>query len=145
MKIKKFDYSAVKEDIFYKIIYPIYAKEFLYGDNYENFAFIVSANFILNSEQWGYILEHWEQKENILKEEIVEEVKEETLLDKAKRLYPVGTKFKSAYSGEVFTIKNHIQEPSNPTSILFGTNETNDGGRYYACVYYNDKFAEIIK
>ena len=66
MKIKKFDYSAVKEDIFYKIIYPIYAKEFLYGDNYENFAFTVSANFILNSEQWEYILEHWEQKESIL-------------------------------------------------------------------------------
>ncbi len=67
MTIKKFDYSKSKEDIFYKIIYPIYAKEFLYGNNYENFAFTVSANFILNPEQWEYILEHWEQKESILK------------------------------------------------------------------------------
>ena len=67
MTIKKFDYSKSKEDIFYKILYPIYAKEFLYGSNYEDFAFTISANFILNSEQWEYILEHWEQKENILK------------------------------------------------------------------------------
>ena len=64
--IKKFDYSKSREDIFYKILYPIYAKEFLYGSNYENFAFMVSANFILNPQQWEYILEHWEQKESIL-------------------------------------------------------------------------------
>lgn len=66
MTIKKFDYSKSKEDIFYKVIYPIYAREFLLGNDYEVFAFIVSANFILNSEQWEYILEHWEQKEQIL-------------------------------------------------------------------------------
>ena len=66
MTIKKFDYSKSKEDIFYKVIYPIYAREFLFGNNYEVFAFMVSANFILNSEQWEYILEHWEQKESIL-------------------------------------------------------------------------------
>jgi hypothetical protein len=71
MIIKKFDYSKSKEDIFYKIIYPIYAKEFLYGNNYENFAFTVSANFILNSQQWEYILEHWEEKESILSIETV--------------------------------------------------------------------------
>jgi len=69
MTIKKFDYSKSKEDIFYKILYPIYAKEFLFGSNYENFAFTVSANFILNAEQWEYILEHWELKETILKTE----------------------------------------------------------------------------
>ncbi|HQW96323.1 MAG TPA: hypothetical protein PLU58_11000 [Saprospiraceae bacterium] len=67
MKIKKFDYSKSKEDIFYKIIYPIYAKEFLFGDDYTDFAFTVGANFILNSDQWKLILEHWELKETILK------------------------------------------------------------------------------
>ncbi len=67
MTIKKFDYSKSKEDIFYKIIYPIYSKQFLFGDSYENFAFLISANFILNPEQWEYILEHWEKKEKILK------------------------------------------------------------------------------
>ena len=66
MKIKKFDYSQSKKDIFYEIIYPIYAKEFLFGSNYEAFALLVSANFILNAEQWQYILDHWELKESIL-------------------------------------------------------------------------------
>jgi hypothetical protein len=66
MKIKKFDYSKSKVDIFYSILYPLYAKEFLFGDNYEKFALTISANFILNSEQWEYILEHWELKESIL-------------------------------------------------------------------------------
>jgi len=66
MTIKRFDYRSSKEDIFYKVIYPIYAREFLYGSKYENFALTVSANFILNPEQWEYILEHWEQKESIL-------------------------------------------------------------------------------
>ena len=66
MTIKKFDYSKSKQDIFYKVIYPLYAKELLIGTNYEIFAFLVSANFILNDQQWEYILEHWEQKESIL-------------------------------------------------------------------------------
>lgn len=66
MTIKKFDYSKSTEDIFYKLIYPVYAREFLFGNNYEQFAFLVEANFILNATQWEYILEHWEQKESIL-------------------------------------------------------------------------------
>ena len=66
MKIKKFDYSDSTQDIFYKIIYPIYAREFLFGNNYESFASLVSANFKLNSVQWELILEHWELKESIL-------------------------------------------------------------------------------
>ena len=69
MTIRKFDYSNSKEDIFYKVIYPMYAREFLFGNDYEKFAFLISANFILNAEQWEYILEHWEQKETILKYE----------------------------------------------------------------------------
>ena len=71
MTIKKFNYSNSKEDIFYKVIYPLYAKEFLYGNSYENFAFTVSANFILNVTQWEYILEHWEHKESILTYETI--------------------------------------------------------------------------
>lgn len=65
MKITKFNFSSSKEDVFYKIIYPLYAKEFMYGNNYESFAFLVSANFILNPEQWEYVLEHWEKKESL--------------------------------------------------------------------------------
>ena len=62
-----FDYSESKKDIFYKIIYPIYAKEFLFGSNYENFAKMLQTKFILNPEQWQYILEYWDEKESILK------------------------------------------------------------------------------
>jgi hypothetical protein len=71
MTIKKFDYSKSTEDIFYKVIYPIYPMQFLFGNNYEAFALLVSANFILNSQQWEYILEHWELKESILTIETV--------------------------------------------------------------------------
>ena len=66
MANKKFDYSKSTGDIFYKIIYPIYAKEFLFGNDYEKFVYIVSAKFILNTTQWEFILEHWELKESIL-------------------------------------------------------------------------------
>lgn len=71
MTIKKFDYSKSTEDIFYKVIYPIYAKEFLFGNNYESFAFLVSSNFALNAVQWEYILQHWEEKEQILRIETI--------------------------------------------------------------------------
>ena len=67
MTIKKFDYSNNKTDIFYSRIYPIYPKEFLFGNDYESFKSLVEANFILNSEQWDYILEHWSAKEDILR------------------------------------------------------------------------------
>jgi len=66
MTIKKFDYTKSTQDIFYKIIYPIYAREFLFGNNYEHFAITIEANFILNPIQWEYILEHWNTKESIL-------------------------------------------------------------------------------
>jgi len=71
MTIKKINYSDIKEDIFYKHIYHLYPNEFLFGNNYENFAFLISANFILNPQQWEYILEHWEEKERILSEETI--------------------------------------------------------------------------
>ena len=64
MSNKIFDFSKSKEDIFYKVIYPLYARDFMFGNNYEQFAFLVSTNFILNSQQWEYIVEHWEQKES---------------------------------------------------------------------------------
>jgi hypothetical protein len=66
MTIKKFDFRESKRDIFYEKIYPLYPKEFLFGNNYENFAFLIQCNFILNPQQWEYILEHWEEKEGIL-------------------------------------------------------------------------------
>lgn len=66
MTIKKLDYSKIQKDIFYQVLYPLYSKEFVFGDNYENFIFLIESNFILNSEQLEYIKEHWELKESIL-------------------------------------------------------------------------------
>lgn len=66
MTIKKLDYSKTTTDIFYKILYPIFAKEFLFGNDYNYFISTVSNNFILNDTQLEYILEHWKQKEGIL-------------------------------------------------------------------------------
>lgn len=66
MLTKKLDYSKIQKDIFYPIIYPLFPKEFLFGNHYEQFANLVSEKFILNQQQWEYILQHWEQKENIL-------------------------------------------------------------------------------
>lgn len=62
---RKFNYMDSTVDIFYKIIYPLYAKEFLFGTRYDTFAELVALSFMLNNQQWEYILEHWEEKEAI--------------------------------------------------------------------------------
>ena len=74
------------------------------------------------------------------------EVKEENLLEKAKRLYPIGTKFKSANSKAILTINNHIQEIcTNPLTIIFNTVEANPEGFYYGCVHNGKgEWAKII-
>lgn len=66
MKTKRFDYRKDNKDIFYKIIYPVFPKEFLFGNEYEYFAWLVSTTFILSETQWESILKHWEEKERIL-------------------------------------------------------------------------------
>jgi hypothetical protein len=66
MANRKFDYSKSTVDIFYEKIYPLYAKEFLFGNNYEKFALLVAETFILNSDQWENILDHWDVKESLL-------------------------------------------------------------------------------
>ena len=66
MQIKYFDYSEKGTGIFYKVIYPMYAREFLFGNSYEYFIQTVEANFIINPDQRNNILIHWVQKERIL-------------------------------------------------------------------------------
>lgn len=64
--MRRLDYSESREDIFYKIIYPLLAREFLFGNDLQTFAVVVNKHFILNREQWEYIREHWDMKEAIL-------------------------------------------------------------------------------
>jgi hypothetical protein len=47
-------------------IYPLYAKEFLLGNSYEEFAELVQKDFDLTPDQWEALLNEWEIKENIL-------------------------------------------------------------------------------
>jgi len=82
-------------------------------------------------------------KKYILKEE----VKEETLLEKAKRLYPIGTKFKSATTCKLFTVKDHNELHSNlGKNICFNTIEQNEAGNYYGCIHsVQGDWAEIVE
>ena len=72
MNNHKVNYSQTAEDVFYTKIYPFYVDDFLFGSNYEKFANKISEKFKLNSKQWEYILQHWEEKESILKDTYVE-------------------------------------------------------------------------
>jgi len=63
---KKIDLTHLEDAIFYKHIYPVYPKEFLFSNEYEWFADKVSESFLLNERQWQNILEEWELKETIL-------------------------------------------------------------------------------
>lgn len=76
-------------------------------------------------------------KKYVLKEEIV---KEETLLEKAKRLYPIGTKFKGAFKNRFDSDKILIIEHQNFTAYHNGiTNSDN----YW--LFFNNQWAEIIE
>ena len=63
---KRFNYTNSREDIFYKIIYPLFPKEFLFGNDLEEFLKLVNETFILNDIQLEIIVEHWKEKEKIL-------------------------------------------------------------------------------
>ena len=58
--------KVAKTKVFSEFIYPVFAKEFLFGNDYDLFAILVSKKFDLTSEQWECILIEWEFKENLL-------------------------------------------------------------------------------
>jgi hypothetical protein len=55
-----------KTKVFSKYIYPVFAREFLFGSDYDLFALHIGRYFILTPEQWECILIEWEDKEQIL-------------------------------------------------------------------------------
>ena len=64
---QKVNLSAIHPTkVFYGYLYPIYAKQFLFGSNYQIFAELVQESFVLTPEQWEVILNEWEFKESIL-------------------------------------------------------------------------------
>jgi len=73
------------------------------------------------------------------------EVKEETLLEKAKRLYPIGTKFRVAcYPKYIGTVKDHKDYPFQDIDIVNLNTIENIDGCTGMTVFYKGKWAEII-
>lgn len=58
---KKFNYSGRHKDVFDQKIFPVFAKEFYLYERYDDFAGLVGGLFKLNSAQWAYILERFEE------------------------------------------------------------------------------------
>lgn len=74
---------------------------------------------------------------SVLYDEGMPRDKEEDLLSKAKRLYPIGTQYKCAAGGyNVHTVESMDWAPSPPDKIY---GEDNKG-----CIYINGKWAEIV-
>ena len=72
-------------------------------------------------------------------------VKDKTLLEKAKRLYPIGTKFKVACNPKyIGTVKDHKDYPFQDIDIVNLNTEENIDGCTGMTVFYKGKWAEII-
>lgn len=68
----------------------------------------------------------------------------EEILKIAKEKYPIGTVFKSAITGDIFTVEDNSTSLSS-TNICFKTKEKNKDGNFFACVCTSKgKWAEII-
>ena len=66
--MKKLDLRGSNKDIFYKIIYPATAKEFIFKSlTIKEYLKTVNKMFIINEIQIEYIFEHWNDKENLMK------------------------------------------------------------------------------
>ena len=69
--------------------------------------------------------------------------KMKSLLEEAKERYPIGTKFKSVVTRNLFTVESHVNEAKN-SIIAFHTIESNSSGNHWGCVYENGTWAEIV-
>lgn len=69
--------------------------------------------------------------------------KMKSILEKAKKRYPIGTKFKSVVTRNLFTVESHVNGAKN-SNIAFHTIESNSSGNHWGCVYENGTWAEII-
>lgn len=63
---KKANLKKMGANVFYQFIYPVFAKQFLLGSDYETFAKLVSEMFTLSQDQWSNVLSSWEMKEDLL-------------------------------------------------------------------------------
>ncbi|MDA3780313.1 MAG: hypothetical protein PF487_08890 [Bacteroidales bacterium] len=52
--------------LFYGYLYPLYAREFLFGDDRNKFIELIDMDFDLTPNQWNAVLIAWDEKEYIL-------------------------------------------------------------------------------
>lgn len=62
------DLTQFGTDVFYKVIYKNKqnALDFIMSNDYEAYAKQLQTRYKMNPEQWEFILNEWEQKEEIL-------------------------------------------------------------------------------
>jgi len=105
--------------------------------NKETFVYL----FIGNNKKFHFNNEpekkHYWKPFSVLYEEGMPRDKEEDLLSKAKRLYPIGTQYKCAAGGDlVHTVESMDWAPA-PVDTVYGEN-----GK--GCIYKHGKWAEIV-
>ena len=64
--MKKINLEKIHTSKVWEWLYPIYAKQFLFGNSYEELAQEIQKSFVLTPNQWEAILGEWEYKEMIL-------------------------------------------------------------------------------
>lgn len=63
---KRLNLTAMHPTKVWAVIYPLYARQFLFGRDYDTFAQMVAQECILTPNQWDAILAEWEFKEYFL-------------------------------------------------------------------------------
>ena len=115
-----------------------------YDDTYYYSA--TSSTFLGNTDYKDYeeiTLEEFYT--NILKKEKMNTNLEQALLDKAKRLYPVGTKFRSPENNSIYTFEGFNTKNTywtTETQIIVNVKETSYYGAY---LFYKGVWADIIE
>ena len=103
--------------------------------NYTEITFEQFKKYVLKEENKPVLTENLTLPKNLCVEVPIP-VKEESLLDKAKRLYPVGTKYKE-FRGIVYTVNNQTFSQPEKNKIY---------GEYdKGCLFIYDEWAEIIE
>lgn len=52
--------------LFYTYLYPLYAREFLFGNDRNEFLNLIDLDFDLTPSQWNAVIDAWEEKEEFL-------------------------------------------------------------------------------
>ena len=63
---KKINFKNYAPSRAWDLMYPLICQDFLFRTDYVIFAELIEEKFILQPDQWEYVLIRWEQKESFL-------------------------------------------------------------------------------